>query len=126
MGNYRPQRIWGKVIFSVACVKNSVHGGVVPGQVPPPGQAHPLLAGTLPGGHCAMFVQMDTQPYLDLILSAKGVLLLEKHYLAQTSLRAVMITYSAVHLHRQHSLWYFVYRQHSSLSNWEAIFGDNC
>ena len=27
---YRPQRSWGKVIFSVACVKNSVHGGVCP------------------------------------------------------------------------------------------------
>ena len=25
--NYRPQRSWGKVIFSEACVKNSVHGG---------------------------------------------------------------------------------------------------
>ena len=24
---YRPQRSWGKVIFSVACVKNSVHRG---------------------------------------------------------------------------------------------------
>ena len=24
---YRPQRSWGKVIFSEACVKNSVHGG---------------------------------------------------------------------------------------------------
>ena len=28
---YRPQRRWGKVIFSQACVKNSVHrGGVCP------------------------------------------------------------------------------------------------
>ena len=25
---YRPQRSWGKVIFSEACVNNSVHGGV--------------------------------------------------------------------------------------------------
>ena len=25
--NYHPQRSWGKVIFSEACVKNSVHGG---------------------------------------------------------------------------------------------------
>ena len=25
---YRPQRSWGKVIFSEACVKNSVHRGV--------------------------------------------------------------------------------------------------
>ena len=24
---YRPQRSWGKVIFSEACVNNSVHGG---------------------------------------------------------------------------------------------------
>ena len=29
--------VWGKVIFSEACVKNSVHGGGVPDQVPPPG-----------------------------------------------------------------------------------------
>ena len=28
MFHYRPQRSWGKVIFSEACVKNSVHGGV--------------------------------------------------------------------------------------------------
>ena len=27
--------VWGKVIFSVACVKNSVHRGGVPGQVHP-------------------------------------------------------------------------------------------
>ena len=27
--NYRPQRSWAKVIFSQACVKNSVHGGGV-------------------------------------------------------------------------------------------------
>ena len=26
--HYHPQRSWGKVIFSVACVKNSVHRGV--------------------------------------------------------------------------------------------------
>ena len=26
---YRPQRSWGKVIFSEACVKNNVRGGVV-------------------------------------------------------------------------------------------------
>ena len=26
---YRPQRSWGKVIFSEACVKNSVNGGGV-------------------------------------------------------------------------------------------------
>ena len=44
--NYRPQRSWGKVIFSVACVKNSVHGGGstwvgTPGQVHPPGQVQP-------------------------------------------------------------------------------------
>ena len=25
VGYYRPQRSWGKVIFSVVCVKNSVH-----------------------------------------------------------------------------------------------------
>ena len=68
---YRLQRSWGKVIFSVACVKNSVQGGV-PGQYPPEGtpprqvhplgrytparyipplpwQVHPLLEGTPPG-----------------------------------------------------------------------------
>ena len=27
--HYHPQRSWGKVIFSEACVKNSVHRGVV-------------------------------------------------------------------------------------------------
>ena len=59
---YRPQQSWGKVIFSVACVKNSVHGGSTwagtpppqagtpsPGQVhPPPGRYTPK-AGTPPG-----------------------------------------------------------------------------
>ena len=44
--NYRPQRSWGKVIFSVACVKNSVHRGGVPGQVHPPGRYTPK-AGTV-------------------------------------------------------------------------------
>ena len=29
VGFYRPQRSWGKVIFSEACVKNSVRGEVV-------------------------------------------------------------------------------------------------
>ena len=38
---YRLQRSWGKVIFSVAYVKNSVPGTPPPGQVPPP-----LRAGT--------------------------------------------------------------------------------
>ena len=28
---YRPQRSWGKIIFSEACVKNSVHRGVLRG-----------------------------------------------------------------------------------------------
>ena len=43
---YRPQRSWAKVIFSQACVKNSVHGGgrvsasVHAGIHPPPDQAH--------------------------------------------------------------------------------------
>ena len=27
IGFHRPQRSWGKVIFSEACVKNSIHGG---------------------------------------------------------------------------------------------------
>ena len=40
---YRPQRIWGKVIFSEACVKNSVHrGGGMHGQ------------GGMRGGGCAL------------------------------------------------------------------------
>ena len=40
--NYRPQtKFGGKVIFSQACVKNSVHRGGVPGQVHPPRQVHP-------------------------------------------------------------------------------------
>ena len=37
---YRPQRSWGKVIFSEACVKNCVHRGGLPhcmlGYTPPP------------------------------------------------------------------------------------------
>ena len=59
---YRPQRSWGKVMFSVACIKNSVHGGggstwagTPPRQVDPapwigtpPGQAHIPWAGTHP------------------------------------------------------------------------------
>ena len=57
---YHPQRSWGKVIFSVACVKNSVHNGGVPGQVPPgrytplpPGQVPPLPPGRYtPLGYC--------------------------------------------------------------------------
>ena len=32
-GNYRPQRSYGKVIFSQACVKNSVHRGEVSASV---------------------------------------------------------------------------------------------
>ena len=48
--NYRPQRSWAKVIFSQACVKNSVHGGGVSASVHagiPPG-AHPPRPGTHP------------------------------------------------------------------------------
>ena len=37
--------VWGKVIFSVACVKNSVHGGEYLGRHPP-GQVHPPRTGT--------------------------------------------------------------------------------
>ena len=45
-------KVWGKVIFSVACVKNSVHTGeylgrYTSGQVPSQ-QLHPTLAGTPP------------------------------------------------------------------------------
>ena len=61
--NYRPQRSWAKVIFSQACVKNSVHrgGGLVgvclsacwdtpPDQAPPRDQADPPLDGGTPPG----------------------------------------------------------------------------
>ena len=37
-------QVWGKVIFSEACVKNSVHRGVWSGGVPTP------VGGLLPGG----------------------------------------------------------------------------
>ena len=44
--------VWGKVIFSVACVKNSVHRGGLPqcilGYHPPPGADTPLRADTSP------------------------------------------------------------------------------
>ena len=46
---YRPQRIYGKVIFSQACVKNSVHGGVsvsVHAGIHTPPEAHPREAHT--------------------------------------------------------------------------------
>ena len=46
--------VWGKVIFSQACVKNYVHGGVclsacwdTPLGAAPPSRHHPLGAGTL-------------------------------------------------------------------------------
>ena len=42
--------VWGKVIFSVACVKNSVHRGRVPGRVHPLAGT-PLQAGTPPKVH---------------------------------------------------------------------------
>ena len=29
-----PAKVWGKVIFSQACIKNSVHGGGMPGGDP--------------------------------------------------------------------------------------------
>ena len=43
---YRLQRSWGKVIFSVAYVKNSVPSTPPPGQVHPLGRYPPLRAGT--------------------------------------------------------------------------------
>ena len=43
---YRPLRSWGKVIFSVACVKNFVHRGEYLGRYPPEGT--PPWAGTSP------------------------------------------------------------------------------
>ena len=48
---YRPQRSWAKVIFSQACVKNSVHGGVsasVHAGIHPPG-TRPPGSGRPPG-----------------------------------------------------------------------------
>ena len=48
MHNYRPQQSWGKVIFSEACVNNSVHRGdglpqcMLGYQTPPPRSKHPL------------------------------------------------------------------------------------
>ena len=55
---YRPQRSWGKVIYSVACVKNSVHSGdggstwagTPPRQVHPPGAVHAGRYGQQAGG----------------------------------------------------------------------------
>ena len=52
---YRPQRSWAKVIFSQACVKNSVHGGggclpqCMLGYTPPPRPGTPSRPGTPPG-----------------------------------------------------------------------------
>ena len=48
-------KVWGKVIFSEACVKNSVHRGDLPqcmlGYHPPPGAGtHPLGPGPLGAG----------------------------------------------------------------------------
>ena len=42
--------VWGKLIFSEACVKNSVHRGGVPGQLPPSRIRYPpRLGSTTPG-----------------------------------------------------------------------------
>ena len=51
--NYRPQRSCVKVIFSQACVKNSVHRGVsalVHAGIHPPGRHPPPWADTTPSG----------------------------------------------------------------------------
>ena len=45
---YRLQRSWGKVIFSEACVKNSVHRGVVSGPTPGGGRFGVWLWGLRP------------------------------------------------------------------------------
>ena len=59
---YRPQRGWGKVLFSVACVKNSVHGRRgVPGQVPR-GQVH------RPGRYTPMVNERAVRILLECIL----------------------------------------------------------
>ena len=52
---YRPQLSWGKVIFSQACVKNSVHGGGVSATTPlgsPPSADTPLGRQTPLGSAC--------------------------------------------------------------------------
>ena len=46
---YRPQLRWGKVIFSVACVKNAVHRGEYLGRYTAPGRYTPLGRYTPPG-----------------------------------------------------------------------------
>ena len=49
--NYHPQRSWGKVIFSEACVKNSVHRGAgVWADTPPQGAVHAGRYGQQAGG----------------------------------------------------------------------------
>ena len=67
---YRPQRSWGKVIFSEACVKNSVHrgGGRSPG--PHPGGRLRGLAGVglqahNPGGVSQHALRQTTPPPAD-------------------------------------------------------------
>ena len=62
-------QVWGKVIFSVACVKNSVHRGVLPqcmlGYCPPPDQA-PSRPGNphdqAPSQSRSPLPRADTQP----------------------------------------------------------------
>ena len=46
--HYRPQRSWGEVIFSEACVKNSVHGGACWDTYPPQKQTPPRKQTPLP------------------------------------------------------------------------------
>ena len=43
-------KIWMDLMFSQACVKNSVHGGCTP---LPPGRHPPRLADIPPDGHCS-------------------------------------------------------------------------
>ena len=62
---YRANEVWSKVIFSQACVKNSVHSGGVPGPggawsggTPAPGGSAPGVSGLggclveIPTGYC--------------------------------------------------------------------------
>ena len=56
--------VWGKVIFSAACVKNSVHSGEgVPGQVHPPWTGTPPQSGTPPGSSACWEIRATSRQY---------------------------------------------------------------
>ena len=80
---YRPQRSWGKVIFSEACVKNSVHSGG--GGVPRPTPEG--CWGDLVGGDR----QVHTQGGILGGLTGGGVLVVQANTCRRLLLRAVCI-----------------------------------